>query len=606
MTAPIGITASSPGLSLIASPILPSDFREWDYSDARTAVRFVIEETLGQEDFDSNKAFVEEQDHWQDGDTWVGPDGGSDLAVRSKVLQSVKRQFTPVDVINEVLDNFADALLGREASVSFTPITPEGTDGVPSDAQKAEADLMQSLISAWWDRVKLWEMARRAARRARWSMRGALRVWIPPSYLVRPGAPLSTETEGQNVAESAATLPRNLSLTQALARIHLYAPTPDECVVYIDPESQQKAAVFLFTRNHAVAAEIWFIEGEGENAKATVRIVGEGEDERMYSLPIGAKLPINEMWAELLITEPIRRQQNRLNFFESLLVRVGETAGFAERYTLNAMPQGEWLDAPPSDGPPLAEEEIGGRTWYLHAVPRTLGAAITTDLRGVTTEDAVSGKESIATPDVKFKEPTNPEYAITAAQHARDTILQSAKQGHLTTSHTSRAQISGFAYEQARARFEKDLANVKSPLEGLIRDTIAAVIALAEVMSNGQEIPVGFLDRFRVVVNVYINAGPISPDALRAYRELYDDGLASRETTMTRTGIEDTTSEIMAIEGDRDAKISVISQQAVAIKALTDAGASLEAAALFVGVSEEEAKKLIATGGDTANTDITQ
>lgn len=585
MTAPLPIPSSRRALAVVSGNALSADFASWTYQDAVRALEILIEETIGSDSFDANLAFVEEEDHWQDGDTWVGPDGGSDLAVRTRTLEAVKRQFTPVDVINEVLDNVANSLLKREPSVTFAPIEPAGADGEPSDEQTRLAEAMESLISAWWDRVKLWKRAREATRRSRWATRGALRVWIPQKMLIRG--------EGQPPR-----LPTGLPFKQALTKVQVVSPSPDDCGIYTDPDSQERAAIFLFrTDSGDNGAEVWFLDGQG---KAQVRILVDNKEADEFGIDLKGRLPINEMENDLLITEPVRRQQNRLNFFESLVVRTGETAGFPERYTMNAMPQGVWMEEPPTDSPALAEQEMGGKTWYLHAVPRTLGASITTDLRGITLTDS-EGKETIASPSVAFREPTDPQFAVTACEHGRNTILRSCKQGHLTSEST--AQTSGFAYQQARARFEDDLDNTRSPLEGLLRDTIETVIALASLMSN--EFP-NFLEQFRCVVNVHINAGPIAPDERMQNREDYKANLMSSETAMSRNGIEDATAERSLIDQDANAATLLTVQQSTAIKTLTDAGAGLDAAAAFVGVDPDRAKLLTAPSGDTSNPDVTQ
>lgn len=580
MTAPLPIPASRTALGLVSGNALSADFSTWTYQDAVRALQILIDDTVGESGFDSNRAFVEEQDHWQDGDTWVGPDGGSDLAVRSRTLAAVERQFTPVDVINEVLDNVANSLLKREPSVTFAPLEPAGKDGAPSDEQKKITDAMAAAITAWWDRVKLWKHARTAMRRSRWATRGALRVWIPKKALIR--------SEGQDPR-----LPSGLAFNDALKRVHVVSPPPDECGIYTDPDTQERAAIFLFRTDDAQnGAEIWFLDGDG---RAHVRILIQDKEATQYAIDLKARLPINEMENELLITEPVRRQQNRLNFFESLVVRTGETAGFPERYTMNAMPQGVWMEDPPTDSPALAEQEMGGKTWYLHAVPRTLGASITTDLRGITITDK-EGKESIASPSVAFREPTDPQFAVTACEHGRNTILRSCKQGHLTSEST--AQTSGFAYQQARARFEDDLDTSRGPLEGLLRDTLETVIALASLMSTEFA---EFLDAYRCVVNVHINAGPIAPDERMQNREDYKENLISAETAMSRNGIEDSVAERALIEADRNAAAGMIVKQATAIKTLTDAGASIDGAAQFVGIDPKQAALLLSGDGGNQN-----
>jgi hypothetical protein len=80
-------------------------------------------------------------------------------------------------------------------------------------------------------------------------------------------------------------------------------------------------------------------------------------------------------------------------------------------------------------------------------------------------------------PGITFKDPTDPEFVIKACDHGRKTILRECKQGHLATDST--AESSGLAYMQARAIFGKDLRATKAPLEGMVRATIEAAIALS-------------------------------------------------------------------------------------------------------------------------------
>lgn len=549
-------------------------FKEWKFKDAQDAVSTAIKGGTNTDIwFKSNSRFVEDKDHWQSGDTWVGPDGGTNSPLRTTILKAVERQFTPIDVIGEVLDNVANALLNKEADVSFAPlVAPEDPESESAKQLTKEADAMRDRISGWWDKQKLWEKARQATRRSRWSSRGALRTWIAPSTLQKP-----TAAGGQ------ATLPTNLKFDEALSKVLLSAPTPDNCYVVTDPETNERAAVRLFKREEKSFAEIWFVTEE----KTVARIVGESTDKvETYEVQLGGRLPIAEMEAEVLITEPVRRQQNRLNFFETLLVRVGETAGFPERYTTNAKPQGVWLTTPPTNAPPLETFSDGDKTWYLHATPRTLGAAITTDLRGITTRDE-QGRETIATPGVEFKEPTDPEYAIKASDHARKTILRNCKQAHLAME--SSAEASGIAYVQARAAFEKDLGNTKAPLEGMLRDIIEVVIAWAELMS-GVGAGESFLKKFRCVVNLHVNSGPITAEEKQSNALMVEKNMLSRETGMAANGVEDVAAELQAIDNDPAVKRVIAKAIGDAMNALTTAGAGKKAAAKLIGMSDDDAK----------------
>lgn len=555
-----------------SNTFLDKPFPEWGLEEARQALAAEIDDTEGldTEGYESNRLYVEERDHWQDGKTWVGPDGGSE-AVRAKVLTAVRRQFTAVDLINDCLDRMANGLMKREADIDFVPLEPAGEDGEPSEGQAARAKQMKAWVSAWWDQVKFWQLAREAAKRSRWAGHGAIRVWLPPG-----------NREAVNRGEDIELrLPTGLPFEEALDRLKLSAPEPAAAGVYTDPDNQDDVGIYLFQdedEERKQRAELWYIDGED----SVLRIVGDSDDAEEFRVRLGKRIPIVEMEADLLIDESVRQQQARLNFAESLLVRVAETGGFPERYTLNAQPHGIWLQSPPAQGPPLQTQEIEGQLWYLHPAPRTLGSSVTTDLRGIRTNEETG---QIATPGVIFKEPTDPEFAIKSARHGRATILESCKQAHILIAEDATA--SGWSREQARADFEDDLRNVQGPLEGMLRDLIAVVIAFAGAMSREEQ---DFLAQFRVVVTLHIDTGPISPEEREQNNKDVQAGTMSTATAMAASGIEDVDAEQQKIAGQPNSLVELRNKQVTGIVSLMAAedGMTWTRAAKILGVTDEE------------------
>jgi hypothetical protein len=567
---------------------MPSIFRTWTYKNAVDAHTRLIGATVGADGFKANLAFAERSDHWQNGDGWP-VQLGLNPAVRTKVLNTVEPQFRPVDVIGEALDNVANGLLDKEPEVTFAPLAPaEDPESEVAKEQEKEIADMVARISAWWDRLQFWERARAAVRRSRWATRAALRLRVSRDVLVETKAD-DTVTIG---------LPTNLKPDDALAAVLLDAPAPDVGFVYTDPDTQQQVGVFFYATgdgsvnaaNLKKFAELWFVDGED----TVVRIVGEqtGAAVQEFPLRLGKRLPIAQMKADLLITDAVRRQQRSLNYFETVLLRVIETAGFPERYTTNAKPSGVWLADPPTDGPPADVQDVNGKKWYLHPAPRALGPMLTTDLRGITGKSSTTGDEVVMQPGIIFKDPTDPEFVIKACDHGRKTILRECKQGHLATDST--AESSGLAYMQARAIFGKDLRATKAPLEGMVRATIEAAIALSEAMSGVA--PAGsFLAKYRCVVNLHVDTGPALPTELAENREQNKAGLLSRVSAMSRGGVEDTDAEETALANDPIARANLWMIRGQAMKALIDANAGFAGAAAAIGLTPEEAKQLQAS-----------
>ncbi len=541
-------------------------FNEWTRDDVVLAIGDQIEDDLGSDAaFQENKLFIEDQDHWQDGEGWIGPSGTPEI--KDTVLANVKPQFTPIDVISECVDRAADSLLKQVADVSF--VLAEGDEEI-SDDQSKEIDLMGRALSKWWDDKKLWEHAKVAARRSRWAARGIVRLWIAEGSLEKI-------VNRDGTIEFA--LPTGLSFEEALERVDVSAPLPDEAMVYKNPHSRQEAGLFHFTDPEGIeTADIWYRDEAGQTI---LHRVGDSADQT-FSLDMKGAVPIAEMRAPLLITEPIRRQQRRLNFLESILVRVGETAGFAERYISNAEPQGTWLTTKPAGVINPETTEFEGTKYYLHPQPRTLGASVTTELVGLVQNQET---QELATPEVVFKEPTDPEFAIAGSRHAKRTIYEECRQLHVLLSGDPLA--SGKSREQARADFELDVTKMKAPLELMIRDILKATIAFASAMSGEQG---DFLDTYRIVVNVNISTGPTSPEEIKQNNENVEKGTLSRESAMALNGIEDVDAELQKINEQPANMLGIRRRQMIVANLALQALPQLDAVglALIIGVLESE------------------
>jgi hypothetical protein len=522
--------------------------------------------------FNENKLLVEFGDHWQNGNGWAGPRGTPE--VWAAIKERVHTQFTVVDAVGEALERHVQALTQREPSVEFAPVNDVDPETPEGQKVLEEAAAIRDTLSQWWDRVRLWDLTRIAVRRSRWAGHGNLRLFVTPTKLVAG-------------SDGTFTLPTNLSLAEALDVLSLSSEMPDVACVLIDHVTGERAAFFnyldLITGKQR--AELWFVdEATGDSVMRNLAVdATPAEQESEYRIPMGGVLPIAQMEATLLVTPALRQQQARLNFIETTLTRVVETAGFAERYTTNAAPNGEWLTAVPR-GPSMGEKTENGVKYYLHPAPRTLGAGMTTDLRGVKVDE----KGTIATPGVTFKEPSDPSGTITAATHARATVLRSCHQGHVAVD--SNTHVSGLAYVQARADFEADLTAVKSQVEAMLRDLLTAVVGMTQAMGAP-----AVLDRFRPVVDLYASAGPVTPDEQKTIGEQVKDGLMSRETAMSRSGIEDVAAELGRIDASEEAKLSLKTSQLTALSLAGTLNLNLEAVAEFLGIDPVAARQMTRT-----------
>lgn len=569
-------------------------FSDWTIQDAQRAIAEVIESTVGQRGYDANHAFIEQGDHWQNGDGWVGP--GREMPpgpAREELLERIRPQFTPVDATREALDRSANGLMLREADLAFVAFEPAEDGTAAHEAEQAAAEDLREEVGIWWDRVKLWSKARKAYIRSRWAGRGALRLMIAPGSLIDAG-------------DGSPALPEFDTLWEALEHVQLDAPLPGACFVHTDPDTLDQVAITMFKRDGRDWAELCYVDHD--TGETVIRQVGpRADDATEVRIDMGGMLPVIEMEAPVLITESVRALQRKLNYEASLHLRTSETAGFPERYVSNAEPEGEWRDYPPADGDAGVTQELeDGTTLYLHPRPRTLGASISTELRGIEGED---GKP--VTPTVTFRDPTDPAFVAAAAEFTRAQLLRICRQGHAVGGDT--AEASGVAYQQARADFENDLGGVKGELEALVRNTVEAAIAMAEAMMRRPATPVSagettiflpasaesVLDSYRAVVTCYVNAGPITPDEQRAILEKREQGVISLEDTLAQLGVEDVDAALARRNADPYIANAILSEQLDTLKkAMEISEGAVRVVAARLGFTPDEVSALLRVDWD--------
>ncbi|MGW8179481.1 MAG: hypothetical protein ACWGQW_12090, partial [bacterium] len=403
-------------------------------------------------------------------------------------------------------------------------------------------DEVVRLLGNWWDREKMQEHIMERQFTGAWAGVAALRLWIPWRFLVK-----------DNQSGEVTFRPTD-SVEKALSYIKISAPLPEYATIYTDPGTQDKCAIYLdeevtYVDNNKKTfkrAELIYLDPDredDEDCKTFYRVVysNKGKPSMSTELDLGGFLLLTQMEVKSLLTDPVIRTQRQLNLLTTLITRIGETAAFRERYLINAKPQG--IRTPYTEGEDIPdgaflETDDEGRLWAIIPSARTLGAHTTTELVGLPEYDVNGDSKGQSTPGVEVIDPVDPKPYIEAADATRRRILRMSGQGHLGG--ISNAEASGIAYEQARAVFEKDLNRRRVAEEGVLRNLLTAVLALAEVIAGT---PGKYTNEYRITVDQHINPGPRSPDLVRLDLESYEAGALSLETAMARIGVEDIEAE---------------------------------------------------------------
>jgi hypothetical protein len=538
-------------------------------------------------DYEVNRKLIEDKDAWQNGTLWPGFRTG-DPSVDKTILANVKPQFVSDDIVGEGVGNRSAGLVGQEADITLVLLV----DGEPDpeaaldDAAREEIDAVIRALSAWWDRVGLWPLVRRAIDRVSYATRGSVRCFVPSGKLV------------------GTALPTAATLAEALAQIELDAPLPNQANRYTDPLTSQVSSITIRKINDKESAEVWTIDPKNP-LQITLRILGEGAG-NFGPFDTRGRLPLAVAKGERIVTPSVQTLQSQLNFITTITTRVVETAGNRERYLGNVDPPGMWLPYPPANGPALEidSETTPGTIYYKHRVPYILGANITTELQGLPVRrQAADGsqEQTYMTPSVEALDPVDPVYATDAAKVITARIYKRMRQGHLAGEST--AEASGTAYQQARAQFEGDLDALKSPVELMLRDLLEAVLAWAGLMHSASAT---LLDRYRVQVTLHPVSGPILADEQRLAVELRDKRAISQSTMLARLGSEDVVAEQDLIDADPLQNASRWTALALAINAmLAMPGMSVEGAGFLLKLSVDDVLVLL-TGVPPAESEFGQ
>lgn len=558
---------------------MPNDYKsrhfsEWTLDDATQAIQAAIIESVGEDAFARNRLYVERGDHWQKGATF--PIRHSNPDVNAQILAAVEPMFCPVDLVEEATARQVNALLDKMPAIVISPRVPAGADGAPSVEQAARAARMREHLSAWWDHVQFWERARAAATRVAWATRGPLRWRYLPAAIVERRR---ITADGE---EASLQLRDDLPFADALGLVFFSAPSPDVALLYTHPDTQERAAIITATDETGKQyAEIWYMDGR----TAIRRTVRSGGASEVFPIP-GGRLPLAEMTGTLLLTESVRRQQARADFFETLLSRTAETAGFRDRYIGNAEPNYVWSRTPPEDGPAVVQHtDDGGTTWYGHPMPRILGAGMVQELQGRPVPVGDGTREGLTTPSVTIADPVDPDYVVKACRHARLTLLENCHQAHVLEADKA---TSGYSKKQGRADFEKHVRGYVASAELAIMSALEGAIAAALLLTRDGDEWAKFLEEYRITVTLSVDTGPLSAEEVEVEMRAAERLFKPRKDVQALIGVSDAETADAAIMSDPIQGLDVQKKRGEVFAAWS--AANLEAGILASGADEDLAR----------------
>jgi len=456
-------------------------------------------------------------------------------------------------------------------------------DDEPTPEESKLIDEANAALTTWWDRYEIAPLFWQCVFQMSWGARSPLRLYLSRDAFTSIG---TDTTKREGVAKQG-------TLEDALRLILLDVPKLESAAVYIDPDTRRPVGVYLFeSADGTQGAEITYTD---RNGKTFIRTAGGSKDDAIakgepIETALAGYLPHNQLVRPTrLLTDAAFAMQRALNLSMTVIPRTVVTAGFLERWLINARLPGRMIDAPNGSGKVFEPDPN-----------LAFGAGMTSALYGESVTDG-QGKQATLTADVKWREPIGAESSIGAADGLYAKMLEECAQAHVLLS--SEASPSGRSRREARADYENSLKEAKLPIQSAGRWIIEAALALAEYLMQA---PGRYTNTLRAQFDVRLNVGPVEPEDRAQNLEEWKAGARSLESIQISAGIQDPTAEQMQISREPGARMDIAKRQAETAEAWQTLGASLELAAEIAGIDPEIVARLAKDQADVEAADRTE
>jgi hypothetical protein len=567
MTAPFPLRINFPFTSLPALAFANTPYIDWNGTDAREALSSQLGDHLP-----ANRLMYE-GDHWLRGDGFIGPKPAPNDKDYEETMSLIELFFTSRNVIREVVARHAGGVVGKEPRWRFAPRRFLKPGERPTDQEIADIALIESFLTEWWDRKEVIARIQDAVANAMWSDRGPMLLRIPDGLVA------------QDAGVPGLFLKRG-DLAGALDYIWPEAPEPETATVYRDPDTKREIGiVIVWNSDGTTTTHVFFLMPSETKPERTIH--RSFPDATTVSAQIdynyGGRLPMEEIRRPRIITQQILQSQKALNLALTMMPRAIVTSGFLERIILSAQLPGTFTDI----------KDASGRVIDRRFVPSapTFGPNTTNYVNPIVIEedDGRGGVKSImSSPDVKYRDPTDPKPIITAKESHYQDILEECDQAHILIQ--SDATPSGRSREQARVEFEKSLNKTAPHVNRVGRWMLDTVLAMAEEIAG---IPGFYTNRYRAIFECNIDTGPLTADEKRQVMESGNQKYRSSQSVMELLDVENPDAEFARIQAEGVGTIGQVAEMALAAANLSKAGFPPEIVGELVGLPPDLITKIV-------------
>lgn len=463
-------------------------------------------------------------DHWLGNRGYLGQLPELDAPGNEQARVSIEQSFVSENVIREVTDRHVGGVLGREPTWDYVSETPPVLDADGNPQRLLEQDEADAASTAWWDALHILQVLKGQRKRnqagaIQYNLLGhgaVLRVYVPS------GLREKYDQNGVTVCPD---------LTTALSIIRVRAYT-EGCVVVEDSATEAPHGLFHFEQDGKQFIEHCYLDDDGATVLRRLNQQNEVVDETQ-PLQLGGHLLLHALDCPALITPQVIAAQKALNLSISKMLRNVNLAGDLEQILFNAEPPSKEVDDPDRPG---FKKRVATK-WRR-------GPGTTAFLQGAVVRDEDGKIVNRMSPSVSYRDPVSIDTFVGTRGSFYGSMLNQTHQTHVLMA--GDAVTSGRAREQARAEYENSLKLTQEPVQAALRWLLEVTLRLAAQFCGQTARYAGL----RAEVTVFTDSGPVSPEERAADREDYKAGGLSRETYMSRIGIDDIGAEQERIKNE--------------------------------------------------------
>lgn len=534
----------------MTAPFIPTDFNVMTLDDVKKLLPSLP-------DAEKNRHFIE-GDHFNNGDDWVGPGPRPGHAQRRDFLDILATAFVSKNVIEELADRLASAVLGREPRWAWAPRRKVTKDKPITTAEEDAIDELESALTDWWDVREVHKLLKRMIKLMLWAKQATWRLYVPAGLTDAAGSVGTVST-----------------IADALEKIFVDIPDPVTSTVWEHPLTKARLGLVLYKDvENKDSAEITFLKGDQTTVKILPAPAAGAEATNDFRKNITMFCVTLD---DVFITEQMRSLQRMLNMTLTLLGKGLVDNHFLERIFKDILPPGHW------------EYEADGVTrkaFIPDQEGRHTGSRTDSYMQSIDYKDEL-GKTVLASGDVVIRDPLDPTGTIKGIEYWYQSLLEEARQDHILINQS--ATPSGKSRDEARGDFAdsgKD-PEMQATLAG--RALLLTVVAMAEAFLGS---PGKWTDKFKPIFQPRAKYGQLSIEERKQAVEEAEKGFRADETAMAEIGINDVDAEVALIMKSARGQLRLSSEQAdVVAKWIADF--PREVALQLAGFSEDDIKKIM-------------